>query len=156
MLSVHVVHWLPHHRHRSWGVIMVVACNGSVQVGERVECDRQMANFLSNLWRPLILPHMLCALIRHIAGLWSSHCRQHISSKNNYIKEDLSEKHHIKSKGFGTQNKLMLKTLFQMLLWALSYSDNYPNHVYRSLPNTLQPPKGIEHWTVQQSFYHLL
>ena len=29
---------------------MVVACNGSVQVmGERVECDRQMANFLSNL-----------------------------------------------------------------------------------------------------------
>lgn len=77
---------------------MVVACNGSVQVmGEWVECDRQMANFLANLRRLLILPHMLCALIRHIAGLWSSHFRQHISSKKDYMKEDLSEKWHMKN-----------------------------------------------------------
>lgn len=34
---------------------------------------------------------MLCALIRHIAGLWSSHFRQHISSKKDYMEEDLLE-----------------------------------------------------------------
>ena len=61
-------------------------------MGEWAECDRQMANFLSNLRRPLILPHMLCALVRHIVGLCSSHFRQHISSKKDYMKEDLSEK----------------------------------------------------------------
>lgn len=112
---------LPHHSRRSRGVIMVVACNGSVQVmGEWAECDRQMSNFLSNLRRPLILPLMLCALIRHIVGLWSSHFRQQISTKKDYMKEDLSENWHMTnekntSTGFVTNNKLMLKTLFQML-----------------------------------------
>ncbi len=62
------------------------------------------------------------------------------------MKEDLSEKWHMKkdvvkkkphtNTGFVTKNKLMLKTLCQTLQWDLSYSDNYPNNVYRDLPDT--------------------
>lgn len=74
-------------------------------MGEWAECDRQMANFLPNLRGPLILPHMLCALIRHTAGLWSSHFRQRISSKKDYMKEYLSEKWHMKNDVVKTKQK---------------------------------------------------
>lgn len=66
-------------------------------MGEWAECDRQMANFLPNHRGPLILSHVLCALIRHGAGLSSSHFKQHISNTKDYMMEDLPEKWHIKN-----------------------------------------------------------
>lgn len=135
---------------------MDVAYNGSVQVmGEWAVCDIKMANFRSNLRRPPILPHMLCALIRHIAGLLSSHFRPNISSKKQQEGRS-TEKH---------QHRLCYKEYIDVENPVSNVAVSLV--IVRQLPQpclqrpnaqrqTLQQPKGIQHRTVQQKACHRL